>query len=114
MRQKYTNLIAYYFPRLEDDNDISYSQIGQSFYCNREIKNKSSLNPMTGTYMTSVNEIVKTTTQLNFKEHGRISFKANATDDEYSMIIAINVKPLLDRGAKYRNGSLNEYWITIA
>lgn len=114
MREKYMDNIAYLFPKDRNDNDLTYNEIGKPFYCNKEVKNKSSLNPMTGNYMSSATEILKTTTQLDFSEHDRIAFKPYPTDDEYSMIIKVDIKPLFARGNKYRNNTMNEYWITLS
>lgn len=114
MREKYTDNIAYLFKRLKADNTISYVEIGVPFYCNKEVKNKRSLNPMTGIYMPSANEILKTTSQISFEEHDRVSFVSNPTDDNYSMITAIDVRPYYSRGNKHSSSSKNEYWITIS
>lgn len=114
MRELYTNNIAYLFPRIKADNTVSYNAIGQPFYCNRESRKRSSLNAMTGTYVTSDDEILKTTTQLQFTAHDRIAFNPYPTDDDYSMIINIAVKELHGRGNKHNTTAHNEYWITIS
>jgi len=114
MREKYTDQIAYLFKKDRTDNDLSYHEIGQPFYCNLEVKNKSSLNAMTGTYMSSATEILKTTTQLSFEEHDRIAFVSHPTDDTYYMIIAVELKPFRTRGAKHRRTPLYEYWLTLS
>ncbi len=114
MREKYTNNIAYLFKRIKADNTISYVEMGLPFYCNKEFKNKRSLNAMTGLYMNSASKILKTTTQIDFGEHDRISFVSNPTDDNYSMIVSIDIKPLYGRGNKHNSVTKNEYWITIS
>lgn len=114
MREKYTDNIAWLFLKDRSDNDLEYLEIGQPFYCNREIKSRNSLNPMTGMHMGSADEILKTTTQLSFSEHDRVAFTEQPTDDQYSMILKIDEKPLYGRGNKHRGSRQNEYWITIS
>ena len=113
MREKYTNNIGYLFKRLKADNTITYSPMGLPFYFNRETKTKQSFDPMTGIKMASATEILKTTTQLSFEEHDRIAFVANATGDDYNIVVTVVPKPLYGRGNKH-GIEKNEYWITIS
>jgi len=111
MREKYTDNIGYLFKQDKSDNKIAFSLVGLPFYFNRELKTKKSLNAMTGVYMSSTEEIKKTTTQISFEEHDRVALIPYPTDDDYSIIITAIPKPLLGRGNKHGQYH-NEYWIT--
>lgn len=119
---KYTNDIAYLIKRVEVDETITYEVEGSAFYCNRDSKVKSSVDPMTGMRMQSVEEILRTTAQIPtfinwedpFSVHYKIAFTSTPTDDDLSMIIKVDSKPLYAHGNKHRNVNYKDFTITIS
>lgn len=122
MFNKYTDDIAYLIKRIDVDNTITYEVEGNAFYCNRDTKVKSVLNAMTGVRMQSVEEILKTTAQVpmfvnweeSFSIHYKIAFTPNPTEDDLSMIIKVDSKPLYAHGNKHRNANYKDFTITIS
>jgi len=121
MRNKYTNNIMYLFKKLTNEkgqSDINYSQQGIPFYCNIETRRKSTTTPMSNVLMGVTEDIVKTTTQLDFEQYDRISFKNvpqnNANATEFSSIASVMEKPYNEKGNKYRTKRYKEYWLTLS
>lgn len=117
MREKYRENIAYLFKKVMIDNTLEWEEEGTAFWCNRESKKTYSSDPMTGVKIISDDEIVKTTTQLDFKPNNRISFTKTPRNDanynDFSTIQTIDVKPYKEKGNKHRTVLYNEYWITV-
>lgn len=118
MREKYTNNIAYLHKRTATRNEPDWSEDGTPFYCNRVSVKKSRWNPQANTYAGTVEEIIKTTTQLNFEVNDKITFIKtpynDANNGDFSLIGDINPKPYMERDNKQRKETYYEYWISKA
>ena len=116
-RELYKNDVAYLHKRIITDNTADWDEDGTPFYCNRESVKRSKWNPQANTYSGSLEEIIKTTTQLEFEINDKITFEStplNDTDNgDVSIISAINPKPIMGKGNKHRKQVYYEYWITI-
>jgi len=117
-RELYKNNIAYLHKRITTDNTINWAEDGTPFYCNRESVKKSRWNLQANTYAGTAQEIIKTTTQLNFEVNDKITFTKTPLNDvnngDFSLIGAIDTKPYMERGNKHRSQTYYEYWITKA
>ena len=118
MREKYKRNNAWLFKRVITDNKPTYEETGIHFYCNKEVVKKSIANPMANQYKSVMEEVVKTTTQINFEENDRIAFtdtpRHNADFSDFSVIIAIDEKPYMERGNKFRNVTYKEFWLRLS
>lgn len=117
MRELYKNNIAYLHKRVTTDNTNDWETEGTPFYCNKEIIKKTKWNPIAGVYAGTAEEVIKTTTQLSFEVNDKITFHKQPYNDvnmgDFSLISAIDPKPYLDKGNKYRKQAYYKYWITI-
>ena len=118
MREKYKKNIAYLFKRKIVDNTPTYDVDGTPFYCNKEMVKKTRANPMANQYKSGMEEVIKTTTQLNFEQNDRIAFtpspRHNADNSDFSVIIGIDEKPYMEKGNKYRNTTYKEFWLRLS
>jgi len=118
MREKYKNNVAWLFKRITTDGTVSWEVDGAPFYCNQETVKKSRFNAMANQYKSVADEIVKTTTQLNFETNDRIAFtpepRNNADFHDFGIIINIDEKPYMERGNKFRNTVYKEFWLTLS
>jgi len=117
-REKYTNNLAYLHKRVTTDNTPDWEVDGTAFYCNRETIKVSNWNPIAGVEAGTVSEGLKTTTQLNYEVNDKITFHKqpynNVNMGDFSLIGAIDPKPIYERANKDRNTQYYEYWITKA
>ena len=118
MREKYKNNIAYLFKRTVVDNTATWDETGIPFYCNKETVKRSRQNAMAGYYKSVAEEVLKTTTQINFEQNDRIAFTPTPTHDangsDFSIIIGIDEKPYMERGNKFRNVTYKEFWLRLS
>ena len=118
MREKYKNNDAYLFPHIEDSNPVAWEEDGIHFYCNKEIVKKTRSNPMANQYKSATEEVIKTTTQLDFKNNDRVAFTQtpihNADGSDFSVIISKEEKPYMERGNKFRKETYKEFWLTLS
>jgi hypothetical protein len=117
-RDKYKNNVAYLHKRVTTDNVAEWEVDGTAFYCNRVMVKVNKWTPMAGVSAGTVEEILKTTTQLNYEVNDKITFTKQPLNNEnmsdFSIIGAIEPKPYLEVGNKHRNRQYYEYWITKA
>lgn len=117
-RELYKDYVAYLHKRVTTDNEPDWEEHGTPFYCNKESIKKSRWNPQANTFAGTAEEIIKTTTQLEFEINDKITFIKtpynDATNGDFSMIGTIEPKPMLTKGNKFRNREYFEYWITKA
>jgi|LGVE01.1.fsa_nt_gb hypothetical protein len=115
-RELYKDFVAYLHKRVTTDNTATWDEIGIPFYCNREAIKKSRWHLQANTYAGTAEEILKTSTQLEFEINDKITFIKtpynDANNGDFSMIGAIDKKPILTKGSKHRNRDYFEYWIT--
>lgn len=115
-REMYKNNVAYLHKRITIDNTIDWEEDGAPFYCNLVNVKKSRWNPQANTYAGTAEEILKTSTQLPFEVNDKITFQKLPYNDvnsgDFSLIGAVEPKPILEKGNKHRNKQYYEYWIT--
>jgi len=118
MREKYKNNVAWLFKRKIIDNTPTYEVDGIPFYCNKETRKRSVLSPMSNTFKSVTTEVYKTTTQLDFAENDKIAFTQtpinDATTADFTIIIAVDEKPYLEKGNKQRTVTYKEFWLTLS
>ena len=118
MREKYKNNVAWLFKRSVVDNTPTYAIEGIPFYCNKEMNKKTRFNAMANVYKSVAEEVIKTTTQLDFAENDKIAFTPtpilNASGDDFSVIIGIDEIPYMERGNKFRNVTYKEFWLRLS
>ena len=118
MREKYKNNVAWLFKRITVDNTPTYEKDGTPFYCNKETVRKSRMDPMANQYKSVADEVLKTTTQLDFATNDRIAFtpepRNNADFNDFSVIVSMNEMPYMERGNKFRNVTYKEFWLTLS
>ena len=118
MIQKYMNNIGYLHKRVTTDNEPVWDQDSTPFYCNRETVKVSAWNPQGNISSGTLDEVIKTTTQLNFEINDKITFFSQPLNDvnsgDASLITSIEPKPIMEMGNKHRSVQYYEYWITIA
>lgn len=126
MKQKYKQRIAYLYkrkPYVKDatkayaDSDTHASE-GIPFYCSVFQKSRRVEVPMSNSYRTVTETIVKTTEQLPFEEHDRISFvkvpQNNVNQQDFSSIVSATHVPLMENGNKYRTKEYDEWTLVIS
>ncbi len=118
MRDKYKRNNAWLFKRITVDNTATYEVDGTHFYCNKETVKKTRFNAMANQYKSVAEEVIKTTTQLDFAENDKIAFtptpRLNADADDFSIIIGIDEMPYMERGNKFRNVAYKEFWLRLS
>ena len=118
MIQKYMNNIGYLHKRVTTDNEPDWDDDSTAFYCNRETVSVSAWNPQANVSSGTLEEIIKTTAQLNFEINDKIAFFPQPLNDvnsgDASLITAIEPKPIMEQGNKHRTEQYYEYRITIA
>ena len=114
MKQRYKDKVAYWYPKKQrvKDATISYAdtdtheESGVPFYCNVVELTRRVEVPMSNTYRTVTESLIKTDAQLDFTEHDRITFQRNPNNDvnsqDFSLIVSAVSKPRLQKGSKYR------------
>ena len=113
MLHKYTDNIAYLFKRSTVNNDLTYSAEGQIFQFNKIKKSRRSLDALTNTYITSTDEVWRTDWQLDFKMHDKVAMTNTPTEDDFSMIVLADDKPILTEGNKHRTKEYYDYDLTV-
>jgi len=117
-RELYKNNIAYLFKRITSDNTPTYSTEGIPFWCNKETVKKTRFNPMSNQYKSGTEEVVKTTTQLDFATNDRVAFtptpRHDANNSDFGTIINIDEKPYMEKGNKYRTVTYKEFWLRLS
>jgi len=117
-RELYKENVAYLHKRDTRDNTPDWATDGEPFFCNRVSVKHTRWTPQSNTPIGTVEEIIKTTTQLNFEVNDKITFQRqsynNANIGDFSMIGAVDPKPMNQMGNKHRNKTFYEYWITKA
>ena len=123
MKERYKEKIGYLFKKNQYVKDASktssmYATEGVAFYCNVYEKSRRVEVPMSNTYRTVTETVIKTDSQLNFEEYDRIAFTATPRNDEtqqdYNMIVAAISKPRNTKGSKYRSGDYLTWEIRIS
>jgi hypothetical protein len=126
MKQRYKNRIAYLYPkkpRIKSetvsfaDSDTHVTE-GIPFYCNVIEKNRRVEIPLSNTYKTVTETILKTDAELSFTEHDRITFQEypenGVNNEDFSMIVEAVKYPRFEKGSKYRNNDVYTWEIKIS
>lgn len=126
MKQRYKNRVAWLYKKsayikdaTKDYSDTGmYDTDGMPFYCNVIEKARRVEVPMSNTYRTVTETIIKTDAQLNFEEHDRITFVENPVNDvnteDFSLIVSAVKRPRFEKGSKYRTNDIYEWEIRIS
>jgi hypothetical protein len=115
MKERYKNKVAYLYKRKAylkgetksyGDSDTHETE-GIPFYCNVFDKIRRVEVPLSNTYKSVSETIIKTDSQLTFNQHDRITFQEypenTVNNEDFSLIVEAIQKPRNEKGSKYRH-----------
>jgi|LGOV01.1.fsa_nt_gb hypothetical protein len=125
-KQRFKSKIAYLYKKKQKIKDITISYADTDtheteaipFYCDAIEKTRRIEVPLSNTYRTVTETVIRTDEDLNFEKHDRITFEEYPSNDvnseDFSMIVSAITKPRFVNGSKYRNKDINTWELRLS